>query len=499
MKKLLVVLTILVLVAGFAFADVAIKGKFVGTYTFDFTKDQESQYYNPADKSTFKLTLAADTKELTGDSGVYAKAAVSIDVSYDSAKYPGGVTGVEYRWSNYSNNLDGALVLSLDTVEIVGENWSLDLINTLNGVDYATDGFDKGFVPSIADKKNYYPTYSYSQKLAKKPWTVPGVTFNYDGFKVSAAYNNKFVEAKTGVYGNHFEKSLLIAVETKEFDFDGFKLQAFAGYAQGNKWLKSGATTYALGIEAEKVLTGSVKAGYETDDVKASVAADAGRVSGDETVYFDVAANVQVKPVVFDFYYAKKASYGYVDKYGAYIPLAPVDNFMSMKAVVALADIIENVPVTVTVKAKNVLNAAILSLSVNTTAVENFDITVFFNDFLKKAGAYQQNLGASVEYTGIENVTLSADVSYSLGDKVFDLAVGAEYEAEKFTASATVALEKYGADAELQYGLNAKISSDKIVSNATLAAEFVWDEFYPLIKDAWNFGKYLSLSCTIAW
>jgi len=524
MKKVLVVLTILVLVAGLAFADVALKGKFVGTYTFDFTKDKESQYYNPADKSTFKLTLAADSKELTGDSGVYAKAAVSIDVSYDSAGYASGKRAIKnYYWSNYSSDFDGALVLSLDTAEIVGEKWSLDLINTLNGVDYAKDGFDSEFFAgyATADKKYYFPTYGYSQKLAKKSWTVPGVTFNYDGFKVSVGYNNKYVKEQhtegKDWYDAHFEKSLLVAAETKEFDFNGFKLQAFVGYSQGNSWEKFewipethdeggyfvpghwsdlATPAYALGITTEKNLTGSVKAAYETEDVTASVAADVGRVSGDETVYFDVAANVSVKPVVFDFYFAKKATLGFTDKYAEYHVVDTVDNFMSMQAVVTLADVIENVPVTVTANAKNVLNAADLSVSVNTTAVENFDITVYFKDFLKKA-AKQQRLGADVEFTGIEHVTLSASAYYSFGWKELYLGAGAEYAADMFTVGASVGFDKV-VDEDAVYGFDVTASSDKLVQNATLAAEFAWDADC-VVKDLWNYGRYLTLSCTIAW
>jgi hypothetical protein len=487
MKKVLVVLTILVLVAGLAFADVAIKGKFVGTYKFDF--ENETQNYNPKKgESTFKLTLAADTKELTGDSGVYAKAAVSIDLSYNSAGYASGERTTKLKWAGYPavDDFDTALTvcLSLDTVEIVGENWSLDLIHTLSGVDYAKDGFDSKFAGAFADfmtsdKKYYYASYGYSQKLAYDENTVRGVTFNYDGIKVSAAYNNRRA-LPADLY------SLLFAVETKEFDFNGFKLQAFAGYSEGNE----------LGIDTTKNLAASVKAGYETEDVTASVAADVGRVSGDETVYFDVAANVQVKPVVFDFYFAKDVTLSFVDKYDEWHYVGSIENFMSIKAVVALADVIENVPVTVTATAKDVLNDADLSVSVNTTAVENFDITVYFKDFLKK-GSNKQKLGADVEYTGIENVTLSAGASYSFGGKVFDASVGAEYAHEMFTASVAAAIEKE-ADDDALYGVDVKVSSDKLVANAKLEAEFAWDVDW-LVKDLWNLGKYFQISCTIEW
>ena len=78
MKKFLVVLTILVLVAGSAFA--AISGSVTAQYDFDFSA-KEVSYNAFGTNGKFEFELKADTTEVTGANKPYAT--VTVAISYD--------------------------------------------------------------------------------------------------------------------------------------------------------------------------------------------------------------------------------------------------------------------------------------------------------------------------------------------------------------------------------------------------------------------------------
>jgi len=489
MKKILVVLTILVLVAGFAFADVT--GRVTAQYKFNFLN--KTAGYSTPNNLAVELTLDSQAGGFTGEKYPYVKveadAIITTDNAYDSA------TGEQVD-EDYSDNLNWGWGMPtfwsrvrIKTFAIVGENWEVNLLKVAIGADYATDAIDSKIFAYGYDDQN---TGAYTYRAPSFSFSAPvnnvyGVTVTYDGYKVAFGYNNANFDAEN-------QSTILIGAETKAIELgEGLTAQAAASF-------KALPTI----PNRTKAAAASAKVAYEADEVKASVAVDAGKISGDEKISFDVAVNVKYAPVTFDFYYATKAdAYGYrhlatsKSDYGA-----PVEKLLSMKAVVALGDVVENVPVTLTATASNILNDSTANLdgknysvSVNTTAIENLDLTVYFKDMLKKAdkGKNQQKLGAKAVYTGIENVKLTGAVSYAFGGKVLDASVAAEYTAELYKVAGTVAIEKI-ADADVLFGGVASISSDALVEGATLKAEFAWDA-NALIKD--DETKAFTVSCAV--
>ena len=550
MKKFLVVLTILVLVAGFAFADVT--GKIAAQYKFDFLGKKTLGYATPNNLAV-ELTLDSQAGGFTGERYPYvqveADAIIVTDNSFDNASSTPEDTDYSSNlaWSWGSPSFSARI--RVKTFKIVGENWNIDLLKTSLAADYATDAVDSKRFAAYMDDDNYgaytyvAPSFSYSAPAKN----IYGVTVNYDGYKAAIGYNNPDLEAEK-------KGTLLLGAETKALEFgEGTSAQAAVGF-QSAKGVNSFGASAKFGYETEKLAVkvagdfGFVGA-YDTtatpedaelvlletqkevDEIEAVAGVEWTNLldSGlalptpdkpglwikhtaavpakhyDEATNFDVALNVKFAPVTFDFYYGSKAdAYGY--KHNASSKSAagkPVEKLLSMKAVVALADVIENVPVTVTATASNILNDSTANLdgknysvSVNTTAVQNLDLTVYFKDMLKKAllGKNQQKLGAKAVFTGIENIKLTGEVSYALGGKVLAVAASAEYTAEMFKASVSGALSHTDGADKANLAAVAAISSDVLVEGATLKAELAWDA-HELIK--LYATKAFTVSCAV--
>jgi hypothetical protein len=503
MKKFLVVLTILVLVAGFAFADISgsVEAGFAVAVT-DVADDKSLDVKYSADDTAHvdaTFTLDEQTAPVLGEGSVYVDFAITATI--------------DGRYSYNADHWDApktinalAFDLSVEKFDIVGEGWKLNLISSKKAAsDFAKSAIDSQLFNYLTIEQGY-GAYTYKNSFDY----APGVTLTYKDYVVGVGLTrdtsvSKYVNAS-------FE------VKTPEFAFGDVKVQAAAGVSQKAPVAKAddtveivvltnndidaiievGAVTgvsYRLiggdsalfaplpvaGKEgtyevktagaAAKALTrkagGSFKVAYETEDVVASFAIDAGKVSGKD-VDFDLAANLQVKPVTVDVYYASNAA-AYNPKKATEAHVIKLTKVLSAKVAFALGDLVENVPVTVTVTGKDLLknNGAYetLDVAVNTTAIKDFDITVTAGELRDKAALYGE---VDVKYTGVENLELEADASYVFDSKLFGLELDAKYTAEKYTAEGNAAVITDFTNAIVTFG--ASVESNAIVNGATLKA-----------------------------
>ena len=535
MKKFLVVLTILVLVAGSVFADIS--GKVEASYKFAFATERadksivwgsNANYEKPGTgKVDASFTLDSQSAGLTGEGMPYVDLAVSAKIA--------GFYSYSSEHANTKNVKDLTKVtwtIKVAKFDIVGDGWKLNLLNAKGAaLDLAVSAIDyETFNWYTPEQNDAYYTYANAFDYAD------GVTLSYKDFIVGVGFNSSDIRDRNA--------AITLEVATPEFTFDAVKVQAGAGFTQtgfvpagdtvgemvlvskaatkGAKnvyWLAESdsaevkidangytypafpgvyykITTKPGNLGGEKQFGGSVKVSYDAD-VKASVAIDLGKRSTDDKVKFDLAANLQVSPVTVDVYFVNEGV-TVTDAKGVVNGGDPIalgyEKYLSARAIIALGDVIENVPVKLTITGTDLLNDdRAISVEANTTAVKDFDITVSANSILQKSDF---NLAAEVVYTGIENLKIDAGVEYTFDAKLLAINVDTEYTAEKYTAKGGAFIATNFTD--MIFGGDISVESDKLVNGATLKAEF----------DGFAVGNYsdknyhvgvstLILSCTV--
>jgi len=497
MKKLFTVLAVL-LVASVAFA--GFSGSIKAQYTFNFDERQIG-YAKPQvgkDGVAFDASFAWDSQTLTiGEAdGVHMEVSAHAGfegwylqgddhaADYDPIvadkgewvyKFPGLVYGTGTTLPESPDEAEDVLVssrvfdseyfeagvkLKVNTFKIVADNWSVDFLGSV-GLDFAKSAIDsKKFNEyKVEENKQFYSMDNSLKSKQDLAVTVAGYKFGF-GLGASEDWTNELAFALTGV--------------TPEYDFNGVKAQFGAGYQVTDK-----VYTFAA----------SAKASYATDKLAVSGAYDAKiteKSSSDTDLYLlnDLAVKFDFAPVSVDVYFANDGAEA-KDKYYDYMVTNQADhkvkladdasNYLSAKVVVDVAKVAENVPVTVTLTGKNLINEKKQNVSVEaeTTIVPNFKFGVYFKDMFDFASDHRL-LGATVAFTGIEKVTLRGEASYAIADeeehKMLTVAAGADYAHELFTASADVALEKvYGQDSVLGAIVGAK--SATLVKGAELSAK----------------------------
>jgi len=523
MKKLFTVLAVL-LVASLAFA--GFSGSVKAGYTFNF--DEKLIDYSKPGFGKVDVTFGWDSPVYTvGEAeGTHIEFALSTNfkgfynLSNDHVKgYVPFKNADDWTWSyTFDNEKAGQDVvaginLKVDTFKIVGSNWEISFVDKL-GLDFAKSAIDsKKFNKNTLEEnvKNY--SMDNSVKGAHNlVATVAGYKF---GFGLGAGIKDEDVII---LDWTDFVRFALTGV-TPEYDFNGVKAQFGAGYqiSADSKDYKD-YKTYAFAVSA--------KVSYATDKFAVSGAYDAKLSEKSETnsdLYLlnDLAVKFDFAPVALDVYFANDGAKA-KDKYFNYINWAAYNtdedpeagnkekakhdltldsNYLSAKAVVDVARVAENVPVTVTLTGKNLLNEKTQDVAVEaeTTIVPNFKFGVYFKDMFDFADDHRL-LGGTVAFTGVQNLTLRAEASYALADeevdKMLTLAAGADYAHELFTASADVALEKvYGEDSVIGAIVGAK--STTLVAGAELSAKayFNLNDLGYLDTDADN---KLVLACKVS-
>ena len=496
MKKSLVVLTILVLVASFAFA--AVTGYVEAKYTFDFLNDEKTLDYDIKGKhSKVSFTISTEQAKVDGSNKPYATVTVDVKLSATFAEKEQTLKYDKYAWDIDTESFTWGVVLS--DFRIVGENWEIDFLKAVGVGNYAKSAWE------IDDTDD--------ENALNAPWNFgksEGITLTYDGYKLGiSAERSKSADYKLDIK---------VRAESKELEFaEGVKGQVAVGIGASKP--ADGDFSFDFGVSA--------KASYEKDDLAVSGAVDLQYYG--KQFDTDVAVKVAVKPVTVDAYYAtnvKSASQRYF--------FASTENIASVRVALALD------PVTVTVYGENLVNNdRILAVkeegkfgALSEDAQFGIMPTLGNESNIGNVTAGLWFANAGVGYDVQENLNVNAHVGYERFYAKEDaykfvlagLAVqaGAEYKLEKvtITADAYVGKEysKVGDESEnsdLEFACKIAAKSDKLVENAVLSATLVVDkegviglynstravdEFSDKPEDAFGFdGKNMSLtlSCKV--
>jgi hypothetical protein len=464
MKKLFTVLAVL-LVASVAFA--GFSGSVKAQYKFDF--DAKTIAYSKPNMGAVDVNFNWDSQTYTvGDlEGTHIDFALAAgfegfyNLSSDHAKNydpfrKASAWNWSYKWvdEGRKTNVKAGVTLKVATFKIVAENFEINFLGDL-ALDFAKSAIDTEKFNGDTLEENVQ-AYTLNNSLKGKhnlTVTAYGYKFGF-GLGTTKTWEDDFTFALTAV--------------TPEYDFNGAKATFGAAYqVSENVWQ----------------VAASAKASYAADKWSVGGAYDMVKVANKDFINNEIAVNFGFAPVAVDVYFNNEGAKA-TDKYKDYIDelgheILLDSNYLSAKVVVDVAKVAENVPVTVTLTGANLINEEEQDLSVaaETTVVPNFKFGAYFKDWFDQVSNHRK-LGATVEFTGVQNLTLNAEVAYAFakddGDKKFFGLVGAKYAHELFTASAEVGMEKVY-DQDAKFGADASVKSTKLVNGAELSAKAVFN------------------------
>ncbi len=347
MKKVLVVLLIAVLAIGAVFADASLTGNLKSTVKYDLDSETSSLSQSASFTAGFAFDLFNGTGASKGENYPYAEIEANLslgleDFSFDTTSKgymrikannlfwnnSGDVLSESTTWQTagylgygadslthpvssnsgsytINNGFDiydartikfnwtsGSVDDVLTKAVIVGENWSLDLLNNAGVGNFATN--------AVGDTQ----TFALSNKVASKvafdlnnaTEEDDGITLTYDGHTFAV---NRFFLDET-YYGD------------EDYTKDAFEL----GYQSKDLILAEGVTAKAAAsyqVNGDVYYgNGSAKVAYEAEDVAVAVAGDVAVnfVKDDTTAEYDVAVDAAYleDAVKFDFYFASEAT-----------------------------------------------------------------------------------------------------------------------------------------------------------------------------------------------
>lgn len=530
MKKLFTVLAVL-LVASLAFA-VTFSGNVKAQYTFNF--DKKTIGYGAPGFGAVDAAFKWDTGTVTvgGESDTHIDFAASAsfegfynisgdhDKGYDPAYKYGkrdGKTGVKYSagtatiifsgldsygTENY-NAFRGLLKLSVDTFKIVGKDWEVNFLGSV-GLNFAKSAIDSEEFHEYTIEDNTV-AYSFDNSVKGNHnlavTALGGYKFGFGiGTEVLKTNWNRRGTGDAGLKYDSLDSALNFALTatTPEYDFNGVKAKFGAGYqVADNAW----------------TLAASAQASYAADkwSLGGAVDADLAKKAKEDEAFLrnEIAVNFGFAPVAVDLYWnneggkAKDKFYDYfADKTGLEVKYGK--NYLSAKVVVDVAKVAENVPVTVTLTGKNLVNENKQNLAVEaeTTIVPNFKFGAYFKDWFDQTTTGHRKLGATVEFTGVEKLTLNAEVAYKFAkldeNKKFMALVGASYAHELFTASAAIACDKVY-DQEVLFAAKAAVVSKTLVEGAELSAKAYFNlNNSEILDEGSNATNKLALACKVS-
>jgi len=541
MKKLFTVLAVL-LVASVVFA-AAFSGEVAAKYTFNF--DEKTVSYGKPGLGDVDVTFKWDTGTVTvgGESDTHIDFAASASFegwynfgnnhadgympwfSYNTNKHAGQEIGYESSEAGtfFFINLFGddgfefdgfigLLKLDVDTFKIVGKTWEVDFLGSV-ALDYAKSAIDSATFNRYTAEQNS-KAYSINNSL-KGNHNVAVTAFG--GYKFgfglfTKTLIDKTVDPKYNPESWDNALNFALTAATPEYDFNGVKAQFGAGYQV---------------YDSDWKMAASAKASYAADKWSVGGAYDATLATpADAYITNDLAINFGFAPVSVDVYYANEQASAKDKYYDNFLRLdegikvygenykfdheKKLDkNYLSAKVVVDVAKVAENVPVTVTVTGKNLINAdkQVLDVAAETTIVPNFKFGVYFKDICDQTNQEDntkdhRKLGATVEFTGVQNLTLNAEIAYKFAklddNKMFQMLVGASYAHELFTASASVAAEKFY-DKDVEFAGKAAVVSTTLVEGAELSAKAYFNlNDLQIVDDSRNATNKLVLGCKVA-
>ena len=424
MKKGIIVLLIAVLVSSFAFA------KFSGSagVIYNADLDGKSVGADNVDSLSFSFTFASE--EIKLDS---SEDAIHVEVAA-SAKFILGervATGTKGIRVN-NGDLGVGAILKLDTAKIVGKNWYVDITGTQGAYDYAKAEVLKIKTKEVKDDFGNFKKYDDEAASYVVPFdNLDGVTVGFNDFTASLGFG--------------YEKDLAFMVnatlETPEFAFsdDAVKVQAAAEFCRakiGDATTYIGATTFGASAKAT-IAVQDITVDAAADFGLAYAGAEFGPISEKETeVNFDAR-------VGFKYSFVDAAIYTYAGKSGLESNDGEYQDFyLEAKAAFDLNAF--ELPLTVTVKAKNITNAEVKMLPANL-----------------KAGIVPS---IEVKYAK-DAVTAAASFDINTEKKEWNALAYGTYAFEKFTAGAGLSFKGKTEISKIAFACFAE--SDKLVNGAT--------------------------------
>ena len=390
-------------------------------------------------KVTFDVDLATMNAEDVSEGDIYASIKGSLGLRLVSDQ--DGI-GTDNPLGNPKSNEDGKYFNNyiyrvygkIDEAKIAGANWYVSLKGVADVNDFAKSAIDTWTAKNDYDddwgflKADYDKNATWKVDYVKAPGVEVGI---YDfvvglGFRANA---DKEPDLDLLV-----QKSLTLYAKTPEFTImDGLTIQAGATYATEDAHYKDAndkdADVNAFGVSA--------KVAYASDLLSASVATDMGYDIEAEEFGADVAANVTYDFVGVDFYYATAAANSGVDgdpdNYTDYKDDTKVEDLLSLQAKLDLTGF--NVPVGLTLKGKDLVNA--------------------------------QDLSATVDLT-FGSFKVSPTVGYVVEDEEFKAGVAVEYACDYFTAKAETNIKTAFENDDLVWDATASIENTTLIPGATI-------------------------------
>lgn len=419
MKKIISIALVALFVASTVFA--GISG--YSNLGFGFNSSNGKFGFSPASALSVDIDIASEEAGNVGVGDVYADISGSVALKLvDAADEDNGAVVYPYNAANDTGVYSVGIFAFINEAYVAGQDWKVAFgTKSSNPVDFAKSAIDT-YKTALKDAYDTPFWVKDANVSYKAPYASnSGVNATIKGFTVGAGF--------VGTKGNTDTTVGYTAYAlTPDFAFGG------ASAKFGDVVSKANEATANTSIGA------SAQIAFAQDAFSAKAAADFGfeNVDGESAVHFDVAGNVKYDFISADIYYVdyvKVTTYSLVN----WTPVKgskEYENLLSAKATLDLASF--DVPVSLTLKGKDLINS--------------------------------QDLSASAKIAVSDAVKVTVGGGYNVKSEKTSLSAGIEYSAEKFTASADVSFSIKGEKKTLVPTV--VVSSDALINGATV--EISW-------------------------
>lgn len=385
---------------------------FSGSANIDASYDFDSGDYGFANGSniTFDVNLLEEVGSAKGEGEIYAEINATLNVrAYNGAK--GDSNNNKLPFDPKFGPVFLPVKASITDAKVYGSNWSVSILGTLDGPDFAKSAIDT----ELDVEDNTLDDYGFKQKETKKaisyaaPYAkAPGMAMEYDSLSVGVGL---YHGPASGTAGTKVTNANLY-LGAKDIEIvEGLVASLAVSAAHFTALDESGLkpTERAMGV------SGSVA--YEVDEIAVKVASDLGvDLLTPAFDGADVAAMFKYDFVTVDAYFST------------------VGDLLSAKVATDLNSF--EVPVALTLIGKDLLTAGARKLSAEAvvTAVEDLKLTVKGSYTL---GGSDYSAGVAAEYVAADIGTIAANFDYAKNNVI---GLGASVENKTLIDGATLKL-----------------------------------------------------------